>query len=80
MCVLIFFLIWKERTARQRISDTCLVPSHSWSLTWGIYELIIKEHGGEESDVKGAITPRSRSAVVPIIPHSCFSLASSTPL
>ena len=44
-----------------------------------IFELMIKESRGEGGDGKG-ITPCSRSALVPIIPLSRFSLVSSTPL
>lgn len=44
-----------------------------------IFELMIKESGGGGGDGKG-ITPCSRSALVPIIPLSRFSLVSSTPL
>ena len=45
----------------------------------GIFQLMFKESGGGGGDGKG-ITPCSRSALVPIIALSRFSLVSSTPL
>lgn len=47
-CVSWSYWIWKERTARQQISDTCFVPSRSRSLIGGIYELILRNTGRRE--------------------------------
>ena len=76
-CVSWSYWIWKERTARQQISDTCLVPSRSRSLIWGIYELIIKEHGAKRVTVRGpSLLARTRR----LFPSSLTRASHSSPV
>ena len=76
-CVSRSYWIWKERTARQQISDTCLVPSRSRSLIWGIYELIIKEHGAKRVTVRGpSLLARTRR----LFPSSLTRASHSSPV
>ena len=87
-CVSWSYWIWKERTARQQISDTCLVPCRARSLIWGIYELIMKEHGAKRVTGRGpsllartrrlfpsSLTRASHSSPVPRFKSPCSPLS-----